>query len=89
MKAVVLCRGTHLKKKHRFIGFVMTSYWLEDSVGFLNHLLSTEKVELIEIKSSGSYGLSLVRKVIITSMLIKQLLFRYKHCSSQKYMYKL
>ena len=69
------------KKKQGFIGFI-TSYWLENSVG--NHLLSTEKVEVIEIKPSGSYGLSLVRKVIITSMLIKQLFFRYKHCSSQK-----
>ena len=70
--------------KKKFIGFVITSYWLENSVGFCNHLLSTEKVELIEIKPSGLYGLSLVRKVIITSMLIKQLLFGYKHCSSQK-----
>ena len=62
-------------EKKKFIGFVITFYWLKNSVGFCNHLLSTEKVELIEIKPSGSYGLSL---------LIKQLLFRYKHCSSQK-----
>ena len=33
MKGVVLCRGTHVNKKHGFIGFVITSYWLENSVG--------------------------------------------------------
>ena len=52
------------KKKTWIHWFVITSYCLENSAGSCNHLLSTERGKLIEIKLSGPYGPSLEIKGI-------------------------